>query len=255
MGDSTATPDNAVAVGTIALKVNEADSNTGVGYAALTANTSGADNTALGYFAGGSLTTAGDCTFIGDLAGWNQTGAENTAVGASAGAFGGASTYTNTTAIGATAVNTASNQVVLGNGSITDLKCADDSVSTSSDKRIKKSVKDNKIGLAFVNALRTVSFNKVNPYNWPDEIKEERFKGIGPDNEKAKKPADDNMLRHGFIAQEVKEVMESQGITEWRGHRIDPNGMQNIAYGALIIPLVKAIQELSAKVTALEAAG
>ena len=58
-----------------------------------------------------------------------------------------------------------------------------------------------------------------------------------------------------MIAQEVKAVMDEHGIKEWRGWKIDPNGKQNIAYGALIVPLVKAIQELSAKVTALEAAG
>ena len=59
---------------------------------------------------------------------------------------------------------------------------------------------------------------------------------------------------HGFIAQEVKKVTDKHdslkdGFKMW-GVRED--GVQSVADGNLIPILVKAVQELSAKVTELE---
>ena len=61
---------------------------------------------------------------------------------------------------------------------------------------------------------------------------------------------------HGFIAQEVKEVLDKnpnikEGFDMWKEDESD--GRQRIGETALIPLLVKAIQELSTKVTALEA--
>ena len=62
-------------------------------------------------------------------------------------------------------------------------------------------------------------------------------------------------INHGFIAQEVKAVIDNHseikdGFDMWQS---DPNdGRQRLAPSELIPMLVKAIQELSAKVTALE---
>ena len=61
--------------------------------------------------------------------------------------------------------------------------------------------------------------------------------------------------RHGFIAQEVKTAIDNHseikdGFDMWMEDPSD--GRQRVADGALIPMLVKAIQELSAKVTALE---
>ena len=59
---------------------------------------------------------------------------------------------------------------------------------------------------------------------------------------------------HGFIAQEVKEVLDKNpdikdGFDMWTE---DADGRQRIGEGSLVPLLVKAIQELSTKVTALE---
>jgi hypothetical protein len=54
-----------------------------------------------------------------------------------------------------------------------------------------------------------------------------------------------NKRNFGFIAQEVKEIFPEL-VT------VSPDGMFGVEYTGLISPLVKAIQELSAKVTALE---
>ena len=55
-----------------------------------------------------------------------------------------------------------------------------------------------------------------------------------------------------MIAQEVKEAMDVLGI-EWSGwSENESDGKQGVQYGALTIPLIKAIQELSNKVERLE---
>ena len=59
---------------------------------------------------------------------------------------------------------------------------------------------------------------------------------------------------YGLIAQEVKAVLDSKNITDFNGWSEDKkDGSQSISYEMFIIPLLKAVQELSAKVTALEA--
>lgn len=62
-------------------------------------------------------------------------------------------------------------------------------------------------------------------------------------------PFDDGAEHFGFIAQEVDEHLPH----EQYGAVIVKDGVYYIAYQELIGPLVKAIQELDAKVTALEA--
>jgi len=61
---------------------------------------------------------------------------------------------------------------------------------------------------------------------------------------------------YGFIAQEVKTAMDNNNITDFAGwHQIDDgqDNMQGISYEMFVMPLVKAVQELTTKVTALEA--
>ena len=95
---------------------NTAESDTGVGYAALYQDTGG-DNTAVGALALGNNTTGGGNTGIGVFAGEtmdrsNFTGILNTALGY--GASFSTGTLTNATAIGADAVVGESNALVLG---------------------------------------------------------------------------------------------------------------------------------------------
>ena len=61
---------------------------------------------------------------------------------------------------------------------------------------------------------------------------------------------------HGLIAQEVETLLQSRGIDfgGYRDHTIKGGeDVKTIGYTELIAPLIKAIQELSAKVEALEA--
>ncbi|MDO7873826.1 hypothetical protein Q5H93_03710 [Hymenobacter sp. ASUV-10] len=79
-------------------------------------NTSGSGNTFTGTQSGRGTTTGNNNTFVGLQAGrYNDTGSSNTALGAGSGPATGSDALTNTTAVGANAVVTASNSVVLGN--------------------------------------------------------------------------------------------------------------------------------------------
>ena len=59
----------------------------------------------------------------------------------------------------------------------------------------------------------------------------------------------------GFLSQEVKSAMEDAGVDSgaWiLANKDDPESTQSLRYEELIAPLVKAVQEVSARVKALE---
>jgi hypothetical protein len=102
-----------VAIGTVALENATGGENVGIGYFALQQNTSGANNIALGFQAGYTAVSGNA----------NVSGANNTWVGYNAGP-GTSSQLSNSTALGNGALNTASNQISLGNSSVTGLLIA-----------------------------------------------------------------------------------------------------------------------------------
>ena len=57
---------------------------------------------------------------------------------------------------------------------------------------------------------------------------------------------------HGFIAQEVKEAMDKADVDTFQGWSDGIDGRQRVSFEAMVMPLVKAVQELSAKVEDLE---
>ena len=100
-------------------------------------------------------------------------------------------------------------------------------IQSLSDARLKENVRDAADGLNVVNALRPVR------YDWKP--------GYGNDRK-------DQL---GFIAQEV-EVVFPDAVSEWAAKEGE-EAYKTVGPAALIPVLVKAIQELSAKVAALEA--
>jgi len=56
---------------------------------------------------------------------------------------------------------------------------------------------------------------------------------------------------HGLIAQEVKTALDTADVNTFKGWKEDPDGIQNISREMYVLPLIKAVQELS---TALDAA-
>ena len=55
-----------------------------------------------------------------------------------------------------------------------------------------------------------------------------------------------------MLAQEVKSALDTAGVTTFGGWKEEPDGSQCLSQAMFVYPLIKAVQELSAKNTALE---
>jgi hypothetical protein len=115
-----------------------------------------------------------------------------------------------------------------------------------SDARTKRDVADNLVGLDFINKLRTVSYKKINPADYPEEILHPKFAGSSD------RPKDDDRGNIGLLAQEVKSVVEDSGIECDVVNESEANGSMFISYANLVPMLIKAVQELSDRVKELE---
>ncbi len=109
----------------------------------------------------------------------------------------------------------------------------------SSDRRIKKNIEDNELGLEFISKLKTRNFKKKAPSEYPEE-----FEQHNPDTTERKNP---DRIHYGFVAQEVKEVMDEVGHSEFPVWSKQDDGMELLGETELITPLVKAVQELSSE--------
>ena len=243
---------------------------TALGYKTLTQD-AGSYNTAVGAYALEDNVAAGTHnTVIGYTAGNNATDNDNMVLIGSGAQPSANSGITNEIAIGKDAAGQGSNTIMLGDSNITGLHCYDTSISSPSDSRIKDNVQDSGLGLDFINALRPVKYEKKHPSDFPEEIREARWADrevtrtrANDDNETEEyietipadtKPADwQARTEYGLIAQEVKAAMEAQGGADWHGHTVLPSGMEALGYGKLITVLVKAVQELTARIATLEA--
>jgi hypothetical protein len=194
--------------------------NTANGYQSLFSNTTGSSNTANGNSALFSNTTESNNTANGFQAGFSNIGSNNTFLGAYANVPNKTITYNNSTAVGYNAIIDASNQIVLGNSSISSLHCNTTNITGLSDSRDKKNINPIRAGLQFINELNPVDF----VWNMRDGGKVD-------------------IPECGFIAQELAEAQAVTGITI--PNLVDTTDPEKLkaAYGTLIPVLVKAIQE------------
>ena len=249
-----------------------------------------AGNTAVGEEAGFLSTTSLDSTFIGSRAGKGTgpcVGNFNTFIGSNAGsringfadnnilvgAFAG-SDFNGT----ANELTTGDNNIMIGNKSDFSVSDAQDQIiigsslvgtsdtrvhigngtshiyndfnsnatwTHSSDERQKTNIQDDILGLNFINNLRTVTYTNKSPSEFPEE-----WQAYDPEDTE---PMGGGNIIHGFIAQEVKEALDKVGCDTFGGWDINPDGRQGVSFEAFVMPLVKAVQELSAKVSELEA--
>ena len=62
---------------------------------------------------------------------------------------------------------------------------------------------------------------------------------------------------YGLLAQEVQAALSQAGVDDFAGwvlsDKADPNSTQGLRYDQFIAPLIKAVQELAARVETLEA--
>ena len=190
--------------------------NTALGNYALYGIGSGADNIAIGYEAHRNVSSGGQNITIGYQANVNNgTGNNNITIGYSANSSS----------------TTASNEITLGNPAATALRCNLTSITSLSDERDKTAIEDLSYGLNFINDMRPVQFT----WNRRDGT-------FG-----SKKDM-------GFIAQDLMDVeIEHSSATRTRlVYSENPERLEADAMRTYPI-LVKAVQELSAKVDALEA--
>ena len=113
----------------------------------------------------------------------------------------------------------------------------------SSDERMKKNIQDETLGLSFINRLRPVTYNFRLPSEYPED-----FPYYDPED---KNPKTD-VLQHGIIAQEVKAAMEAEGNDTFNGYQLANDGVHSVSESNFVYPMIKAMQELSAKIDALE---
>ena len=287
LGGSIAGAEYNVAVGNFTLDaLTSGDNNVAVGYSAGTAVTTGGENILIGYEAGKSITIAGNnvvvgyqafedavverqCVAIGNYAlanhrttssTVNDTG--NTAVGYAAGDV--ITTGSGNVMIGAVVDPSGSNgenQIVIGNtfsgngdnkvnfgsglGYIWNSYTQNATWTQVSDERTKKNIETDTLGLDFINELRPVTFNWRKNEELDSTFKESLL------NKHIDK--DDSATIHGLIAQEVKAAMDKVGNSTFNGWEDTVDG-QAVSREMFITPLIKAVQELSAKVKALEEA-
>lgn len=224
--------------------------NTVLGHAAMAYNTSSSSNTMIGYTAG-YLTTGPLNTYVGSLAGYyNTTGYQNTFVGASTGAS--ANNYQNCTAIGYGATVSGTNKIILGNTSVTHIQGYVD-FTTASDGRFKTNIQENVKGLAFINKLRPITY-QMNTQQLDEFLIQDLHDSVKTLHQLTMDFAPSTaMIRSGFIAQEVDSVANLCGfqssIVHTPENNTDPYG---ISYSELVVPLVKAVQELSQMVDSLK---
>ena len=246
LGGSIAGGEYNVCVGSNTLDaLTSGDANTAVGQAAGTAVTTGANNTAVGYYCLQSLTEGQANTAIGknvyeDL----TTGNYNTGIGGEVEVSSSGATHQITIGYGIGSNGDSNFTFGQAGNRVYNNFTSNASWTRSSDERKKQNIKDDNLGLDFINELRPVTFqwkpSNEFPKEW-DEYSEENN-------------MDTEVVMHGLIAQEVKSALDNAGVDTFGGWTENTDGMQNISREMFVFPLIKAVQELAAKVKALEEA-
>ena len=216
----------------LATTLNVPTANIGVGYQALKSLSNGNFNVALGTNAGDVISTGDNCVVLGHGADPSGADAQNQIV------------------IGASTTGTGDNEIALGNTSISAIKAQVTSITAySSDERTKKDVADYDLkGVDFIKELNLKTYIYKNPADFPDEIRSSKW-----DEEGVERPKDPTETQVGLIAQEVEAALAKHGVGNVETYALtQDSGIKTLTYGNLIFPLIKAVQELSARVEELE---
>ena len=244
--------------------------NVAVGSSTLKGVSSGSYNVAIGASVGAEVTDGGSNVFVGGDGGSGTSstsaGSNNVAIG-----VGTANNWHGSGNIqigkGAGFLNlTSTNRIVIGTGLYGDnndrtVSIGDNtgyvyasyassaSWTQTSDERLKKNIADDSLGLSFINDLRTVTY-KWKPISELDDsvIRKDPVTGESVQGEK-----DTEQTFHGLIAQEVKTAMDNAGCTTFDGWTEEnDSGIQGVSREQFVIPLIKAVQELSAEIVSLK---
>lgn len=221
------------AFGGFSLRANTTGSqNSAFGSTSLNDNSTGSDNSAFGVTSLYRNTTGyQNAAFGGATLDYNTTGYNNSAFGYAAGVS--VTTGSNLTLIGFSAepsYASASNEITLGNASVGALRCNVTSISSLSDARDKKNIKNLELGIDFLMKL------KPRQFNWD---KREWYANHASNGSKMQKTP-----TAGFIAQELDTVQMSADA-EWLNLVLKSNPEKLEATSGNLLPIiVKAIQDL-----------
>ena len=254
-----------VAIGTNALELSTGaaggycQENIAIGFQAMGDGAWGSsllkENVAIGDEAGKQLENSYQNTLVGRAAGGSlTTGNRNTCIGMGANVASAGSL--SAIVLGSYAcVSTGNYRVTIGKMGLDDRIWNDYTDNATwariSDVRFKKDIQDNTdCGLDFINDLRPVTFK------WKSLSEKAAVGGVDLSDyeeiEIEEEHSNKNKM-YGLIAQEVKASLEKYNITDFGGWNIEERtGFQGIAQSMFIYPLIKSVQELSAKVEALE---
>ena len=249
-GDEITDADDCIAIGYDAGGGNVSGTTTGhdcisIGTNAGTHLTTGTGNICMGVNAGENLTTGQYNVFIGPTL--------NSAVSASYNVLLGpfhdlsANDGAHQICLGYALTCVGNNNFTFGNSSTdSNIAFGATSISAPSDERLKEEIQDETVGLNFINELRPVTFRWKKKKDVPDSMNEYE--------EGSEERVMNGKYNHGFIAQEVKQVIDKYDIKDGLGLWMESgsDGRQRLAEGELVPFLVKAIQDLSTKVTTLE---
>jgi hypothetical protein len=226
------------------LRLATGSSNVLLGHYALSSTNSSSNNTIIGHNAALAYTSGGTSnnTFIGYQSALSQTaGNNNTFVGAGVDLPGTNTSVGNSSALGQGVQITASNQIRIGNSTVNSIG-GQVGWTTFSDARIKKNVRNDVPGLAFITALQPVTYN----YDL-QQLKKIQGQKSGQMNIEEEQFQSTRFT--GLIAQEVEAAGKKIGYA-FSGVDTPPN--ENTPYGLryaeLVVPLIQSVKELKALV-------
>lgn len=221
----------AVTANTFTLETRGYNAGTGSGTASITAiirmsqpaPAPSSGNTGMGSNVGVNLLSARDVTAMGvDALRYMSNGSN-------------ATDLINATGVGARAAVAGNNQVQLGDSATTTFTYG--AVQSRSDARDKTDIRDTRLGLDFVMALRPVDFR------W-------KYREDGGQTVR-------NRHHHGFIAQDIEQWIDKTGI-DFGGYQDQSiNGgvdVKTLGDAEFTAPIVKALQQIAVRVFALEEA-
>jgi trimeric autotransporter adhesin len=277
IGTTDFTAFNVKVNGVLSGRIDPNVDNTFWGYQAGMSNTTGSLNTCIGAQSS-RLSTTG---FLNTIVGWNansqsisgsgntvvgeegllkiQAGTDLTAIGRQTFAYFDG--LTNSSALGFAASITASNQVVLGNADVTSIG-GQVGWTSFSDGRYKRNIKQDVPGLAFINQLQPITYT-VDVSAIQGKLQSLRGEMKGTENNNSLKTTTEQnaagesstTIHTGFIAQDVEKTALKLGYN-FSGvdkPKDDSKSFYGLRYGEFVVPLVKAVQELSSRNDSLSA--
>jgi hypothetical protein len=190
---TTPSATNCTAIGYQSLKVNTATNNTAVGHNSGVLVTSGTRNALMGAFAAEQLTTGDRNCIYGYASAFTLTsGSNNTCLGLQTDVS--AAGAQNQTVVGYSIIGKGDNTAYIGGslGAYNQLNSA--TWSQTSDRRLKKNIVDNNVGLNEIKSIQVRNFE----YRLPEEVDSE----LSPNDAIAK-----SGVQLGVIAQELQAVL------------------------------------------------